>query len=185
MHYARIVSTAILSCSAAAGLAAQQTGPDADPEAPPAAGVQEQERPGLLGVQLVGGLTAYTNAPHATVGGLLHVHVGDWSLLSLGMMGWGGDYDSLLYGGALGRHLTHAGPVALSVFGGFAYYHEVGWSGVERSATGPLFGGIATLDLHPLKLSVIFSDLLGRYEGSDVVAPFRFQVPRLLVGIGF
>ena len=122
---------------------------------------------------------------HASGGAMARVHIGDWGLLGLGAYGTGGDYESILAGGGLSRRVVGFGPASIAVFGGYGYYREVGATEIERSATGPLFGAILSLDLNPLVLSLTASDLRGSYDGDDVPEPFDFDVPRVFLGIGF
>ncbi len=176
----------LLLCSIVTGLPAQQpeaTTPQQRP--PPATAVQEREESGLIGVQLIGGVTTFTNAPHAVVGGFLNIGRGQWNVLGVGMLGTGSDYDSRVFSAALGRRLKSAGRLTLAVFAGYGEYREVGLSEIERAASGPWLGGVVTVDIHPFVGSVMLSDLFGRYDDSDVSDPFRFHVPRLVFGIGF
>ncbi len=176
----------LLLCSIVTGLPAQQ--PEAttrQQRPPPATAVQEREESGLIGVQLIGGVTTFTNAPHAVVGGFLNIGRGQWTVLGVGMLGTGSDYDSRVFSAALGRRLKSAGRLTLAVFAGYGEYREVGLSEIERAASGPWLGGVVTVDIHPFVGSVMLSDLFGRYDDSDVSDPFRFHVPRLVFGIGF
>ena len=171
--------------SVVTGLDAQRPDPTGSLQrSPPGTAVQECEDARLIGVQLIGGVTTFRDAPHAVVGGFLDLGRGDWSLLTVGMLGTGSDYDSQLYGAALRRRVKSAGRLTLAAFAGYGHYREVGSSDIERSASGPWLGGVVTIDIRPFVGSLMLSDLFGRYDDSDVSGPFSFHVPRLIFGFG-
>jgi hypothetical protein len=169
-------------------LAASLTGAGAELHAQaidPAGAAQDGAPANRYDVQLVGGLTTYIDAPHAAVGVMARAHRGPWSLLALGTVGKGAEYDSQMYGGGLARHVLRRGSIDFSALAGYAYYHESYWTGIARSAPSPLLGAVATMHRGRLTLSLTFLDLFGRYDGDDVVEGYGFQVPRLLFGVGF
>ena len=122
---------------------------------------------------------------HYAGGGLLQVGYRRVSVLGLGMLGGGGDYESLLAGGGLAVRLVTAGPLELTAFGGYGLYSEEGWSGIERDAGGVLAGAMVAVRLGAFRVALAFSDLTGEYGEDDVPEPFRFHVPRLSLGLGF
>ena len=122
---------------------------------------------------------------HYAGGALLQVGYRRMSVLGLGMMGSGGDYESMLAGGGLAVRLVTVGPLDLTAFGGYGLYSEEGWSGIERDAGGLLAGAMMAVRLGTFRVALAFSDLTGEYGEDDVLEPFRFHVPRLSLGLGF
>ncbi|MFW6080072.1 MAG: hypothetical protein ACODAE_10650, partial [Gemmatimonadota bacterium] len=153
-----------------AAIAAQEDVPDAAP-AIPTAGAAHQVGAGA-GIEVhglaLGGLTVSDPPLHVVGGVMLQVGVGRIGALGLGMRGLGtlgsgrGGYESTLLGGALAVRLLRAGVLDLSAFGGYAHYGEVGWSGIERSAPGPLFGAVATIRAGSVAIGLAFTDLVSR-----------------------
>lgn len=146
---------------------------------PVSAGAQQVD------LQAVGGANTYLNSPHGSVGGLLHGHMAGWGVLGMGSFGTGSRYESMLYAGALTRDAVTFSGVTLLGFLGYGRYREVGWTDIDRSASGPLFGATARYGVGSFVASVTLSDLIGSYSGSDVAEPFTFHVPRLSLGLGF
>lgn len=136
-------------------------------------------------VVALGGATTYVNQPHGHAGGMLHLRAGGWGVLGIGMVGTGAEYESWLYGGALSRHIASIGAISVSAFAGYGLYGETGLTEIERDAGGPLLGGMASYDAGPFVLTLVGSDLIGSYDGSDVSESFTFHVPRVSVGVGF
>lgn len=133
----------------------------------------------------LGSITTDVDRPHVAGGGLVQLGYGRTSLLGIGTIGRGGDYESVLVGGALALRIATVGRVALGGFGGYGLYREEGWSGIERDAGGILFGALATTRLGRATVALALSDLAGEYGEDDIAEPFRFHVPRLSVGLGF
>lgn len=136
-------------------------------------------------VLALGSIAAEVDRPHVAGGGLVQLGYGRASVLGIGTIGRGGDYESALAGGALAVRAVTIGRVALSGFGGYGLYREEGWSGIERDASGILYGALAAVRLGRATLALALSDLTGEYGEDDVAEPFRFHVPRLSVGFGF
>jgi hypothetical protein len=135
----------------------------------------------------VGGVTRSggAEAPHAAAGALVRLERSGWGVLGLGMAGRGGEYTSLLTGGAVSRTLVGGERLGVAAFGGYGRYGEEGATGIRRDAAGVLYGGIATYRAGPLKIALVASDLTGRYDGADVSRGFSFHVPRVSLGVGF
>lgn len=178
-------TTFTLAVLAVLAVAAPALGQSAAADAESAGAAQEAPRTNRFDLQLLGGMSTYLDSPHASAGGLAHLHFGGFGLLGVGAWGTGADYESMLYGGGLSRRLFSAGALSVSAFGGYGLYSEVGATNVERDASGVLFGGIAALDFEPFMLSLTVSDLFGEYDGPDVPEAFTFHVPRVFFGIGF
>jgi len=147
-------------------------------EAPPARGFHAH-------AFALGSITTDVDRPHVAGGGLVQLGYGRASLLGVGTIGRGGDYESVLVGGALALRIATVGRVALSGFGGYGLYREEGWSGIERDAGGILFGALAAVRLGRATVAFALSDLAGEYGEDDIAEPFRFHVPRFSIGLGF
>ena len=166
---------AILLAASAPALSAQQAAP---------ADLREAPAPNRLDVQVAGGVTTYYNAPHASAGGLVRLHLGAWSALAMGSVGAGSGYESLLVGLAAGRGLLRRGELAVTGLAGAAFYRDRGNTGIARRAPGVLVGAVADHPLGPFVVSAMLSDVFGRYRGDEYLEPFFFNVPRLTLAFG-
>ena len=133
----------------------------------------------------LGSIAADVGRPHVAGGGLVQLGYDRASLLGIGTIGRGGDYESVLVGGALAVRVATIGRVGLSGFGGYGVYREEGWTGIERDGRGILFGALATVRLGRATVALAFSDLAGEYGEDDVPQSFVFHVPRFSIGLGF
>jgi hypothetical protein len=131
------------------------------------------------------GTTNEAAGTHLAAGATAGAAVQGWGIVGLGMFGRGGSYDSTLLGAALSRRVIRGGNWSILVFGGVGTYAETGETGIERDAFGLLFGGTARWQVGGVTFAGHYSHITGKYDKSDVSAPFDFNVPRIAVGIGF
>lgn len=181
-----LLPTLVLLAGLAASASAQEN--EASPPEPETAPRQEAAPAGnALDLQLVGGLTTYVNRLHGSAGALVRLHRGAWSGMALGSYGTGGQYTSLLFGGALSRDLLTLGAADLGILAGYARYEETGYTDIRRDAMGPMLGAVATLPMDPLVVTVMFTDVFGSWDGLTQAGAFSysFHVPRLLLAVGF
>lgn len=153
----------------------------------PAAAAQTPAAPAAgpaVRVQALGSVPLTGEPGHVAGGALVQLPVGVASVVGLGMVGKGGEYESLLGGAGIGLRLRRLGPADVTGFAGYGVYREEGWTGIRRDAGGALLGVFGTVDLGPVALTVGAIDLVGRYSKDDVPEPFWFRVPRLTIGLG-
>jgi hypothetical protein len=174
----RLCSHTLLSLATAGALSAQQAPETAMPDAHFLV---------LGGASLVRieGVTSETPGLHFTAGATAGAATMGWGVLGLGMLGRGGSYDSTLLGAALSRRVVRGANWSILVFGGLGWYGETGETGIERDATGILLGGTARVRAGGVTFAASYSHVTGNYDEPDVSAPFRFDVPRISLGIGF
>jgi hypothetical protein len=134
---------------------------------------------------LLGGVTPDPDRPHLSAGLAAGAAWNGWGVEALGMGGRGGEYESLLLGLAASRRVARGERWSLQAFAGYGFYGERGPTQIERDSRGVLLGATARWRVGPISLAAVYSHLTGRYDEPDVTSPFRVNVPRVALGVGF
>lgn len=138
-------------------------------------------------------VTAHAMAGVAGLGGDPHYHVGGYAaafagtpgIAAFGAIGNGGGLESQFLAGGVAIQAWPTRRAGVQFWLGGGYLAEEGWSGIERSTSGPAGGVVVLLNLGAIGFSASTHALLSQYDGDDVTEPLKSIAARASFGVGF